>query len=432
MSPIKAIVALCVALLAAAPAARAEIDGAIDAQVARLISAGQFDLAAELVQSANPSPADLIFLQARLAKARGDLATALPLLRQALALEPAHLNARRELAHALFLAGQNRGAQRQFTQLLQLDQHPQMRAGYRGFLDRIAAAQPFGWQIQARVLPNSNINGGTDNTRFDTRTGSFVIDPTERRRSGLGIELGLAGHAQSVMGPGQRLRLDWSLSRVDYPGRRDDATQGRLGLGLSRAGARHSLSFGAYLRATARADGDDLRAAGLGARVGIRLGARDSLGLWATREWRRYARSGYRDGTNTRGGVELTRQLDGATQLGGALEVEFDRPAAPHLQFDGLRGELSLSRDWGDGWLSGWHSGLTLSAWRRDYRADFPLAGGPRRDRGHGLRVKLRNDRFDLGGMVPEISCGWSRTRSNIAFYDTRSSDCAISVAHRF
>ena len=110
-----------------------------DMQSTQLLQAGRVAAAEAIFDRDTRSRADQLFFDARVHKLRGDLDAAIALFREILRIDPNHLNALRELAHTLMLNHEDVAARHHFETLLDVDSNPEMRAGYQGFLDRIAA-----------------------------------------------------------------------------------------------------------------------------------------------------------------------------------------------------------------------------------------------------------------------------------------------------
>ena len=183
-------------------------ESARDNDISRLLTFGQVDAARAILEAGDPSSADRLFFDARLLKSQAKLTAAIALFRQVLQIEPNRMNARRELAHTLLLNRDFGPAEFHFNQLLQIDENPKMRDGYRRFLAMIRRHKPFGVSGYFSMLPSTNVNRGTAETVFQTSIGEFAIDESSQAMSGLGLVVGFSGYGRHALSGDTRVAFN--------------------------------------------------------------------------------------------------------------------------------------------------------------------------------------------------------------------------------
>jgi len=169
----------------------------------RATAAQLFKLAAQLEQRGNPKRAIAIlavletdpnpdvrnearYRQALLMEADGRDQDAAVLLRQVLDDKPDAAAARLKLAAMLQKMGDEGAALRELRALRTIDLPPTVAR----FVDRLSASlqasKPLGFQVEAALAPDTNINRATRSDTLGTVLGDFTLDNESRARSGLG------------------------------------------------------------------------------------------------------------------------------------------------------------------------------------------------------------------------------------------------------
>ncbi len=399
-----------------------------DNEISALISSGRIAQARAEFERSNPTQAQRLFFEGRVAKARGALKPAIGNFRQALRLDPGYLNARRELAHTLMLDGQFSAAEYHFRELLRIDKSTAMRAGYQRFLGTIAARRPMGVSAEFALLPSSNINNGTTNTVFDTTTGRFTIDPGSRVVSGLGARLGVSGYFRKQYSPQSRITLNWGLSGTKYKNPTYNSATGTLALAYEHANERSRWSITPHLRHSWRGDDGDNTAVGLVFSLDRRLSVKNTLSISLGRERRFYPVQSYRDGPVTTATFSLSHQLSPALSVWAGVGGETGRPVADHLKYGAVRVFAGVAR----AWEGGLNTRFSLELGRRDFVGDYPLTTSPRKDSYYSLSATVFNSRVSYRGFTPRLSCSYSKNSSNVAFYDFDSTDCQLGLTRQF
>lgn len=399
-----------------------------DLATSRLISKGDFAGARAVLEQSDPTKADLLFYNARVLKAKGRLSEAIETLRSVLLLQPNHLNARRELAHTLLLAGQLDVAESQFRDLIDRDPDESMRGGYRSFLGAIDRAQPYGLRLSAEFLPSTNINRGTANTVFDTETGQFIIDPESRKKSGIGARIGLSGFARKSLSQNSRIIATARIEGTKYREKDYDGITGTASVSYERLVNGTLLSAAPYLRHTWRQDDSDNTSVGLAVGAQRRLSQTLSASGSVVHERRHYPNRDFLDGPFTAGTASLSYLLAPNLVMRGSAILDRHRPEAAHLRYYGVRGRLGLEKSW----IGGLRTEISGFAGRRFFDADFPLTDDPRGDTLYGIEGSVFHGAINYAGFAPRLNCSYEKQTSTIAFYDYDALGCRIGLTTSF
>lgn len=399
-----------------------------DLELIQLIAKGQVDEARRLYETLSPNELDWLFFKARVAKANRRFEEAIVGFRLVLRRDPTYMAAQRELAHSLLLIEDYRAATRHFQDLLKNDPDLDQRRGYVHFLNEIDREQPFLLSGTIAIVSSSNINRGSAHDTFHPGvpdTPSFDI--TSRAESDTGLEFSLNGrHLWSTQGNDQ-WRLDWGFSTRQFRGSQHDSYDLSTRISFNRINERTRWSIGPTARHVWAPKEDDHIVFGLSGSWEQRVSTRRSLFFAGSAENRNF------ESSKTKDGPFYWAQAGVATQsLGGVLAVgaraSFHRPKIRHQQYDGQAVFAQLSRTWPGG-LKG---AIGFELGRREYKADFPLAGAARDDSYYQLSVTAQHDAIRIGRYTPTVHCLLRSTSSNIAFYDHDISECTYSIAMRF
>ncbi len=399
-----------------------------DLATSRLISKGEFAQARAVLEQSNPTRADLLFYNARVLKAKGRVDEAIEAFRAVLRLAPDHLNARRELAHTLLLAGQIDVAETQFRDLVDLDPSETMRGGYRRFLAAIDRVQPYGVRVTAELLPSTNINRGTANTVFDTQTGQFIIDESSRKKSGIGARVGFSGFFRKSLSKDSRVVATARLDGTKYRESIYDGVTGTASVSYEHLVDGTLLSAAPFLRHTWRRDDSDNTAVGMAVGAQRRLSNSVSASGVLVHERRRYPDRAFLDGPFTAATASLGYLITPSLVLRGGLTLDRYRPDAAHLRYHGLRGSLAVEKSW----TGGLRTDLGGFAGRRYFDADFPLTDDPRGDTLYGIEASAFHTAIEYAGFAPRVSCSYEKQTSTVAFYEYDALGCRMGLTRNF
>ena len=390
---------------------------------------GQIDKAREVADVEGGNPVQLIFLEGIIAKRMGDLASAVALFERTLEADPTYINARRELAHAYFLAGQLEAAEYQFEQLFTIDPNSEMRAGYSRFLAQITNAQPSGASIAFSIVPSTNTNRGSGLQTLDTTLGTLTISPESRANDGFGLRVTGNAYRRWLLSPQSRFTTSATLGVTAYDGSASNSADIDFSAIYERVSGKTRWSVGpSFVAVDSEEDGNDLRAPGIVFRLNRRLDARHLADTSARLQYRDYLSDTDRDGVYGSVNFGLRRQIDAATSTRLGTSIEFGRPERSDLRYDGASLTAEVTR--------AWSGGLQLSASPfvgiRRFHDDFPLTNIQREDQYLGLGISARSSAIRFNGFSPGVGCGYTLQHSNIAFYDYDVIECSLSLGRSF
>jgi len=407
---------------------QAALNARLEQDLIQLIQRHDYSGARQVLASQPHSRIDQLLMEGRIAKVRERFPEAIALFRKILIIDPNVVQAKRELAHTLLLNKNYGAAQTHTTELLRVDPDPSLRDTYQSFLSTIRHNRPFGLSGTFSILPSSNVNRGTTNTRFDTLLGTFSIDEISRETSGTGLYLGLSGFTQYVASDTRRHTLNLSLSSTRYEKQIYNSASARLSFGTEIATDFGGWYFSPYLRRTWAEVDSDMSTVGLALGALYQLNDTSRARVQISHEYRDYLYSDVQDGQNTLARFSLTHAFSPSLSLSGGMGVEHAKARAAHLQYDALSFFAGVTKDW----AGGLQTALQLDIGSRDFVGDFPLTTASRHDTYQQISVNIRKDTIDFNGFTPELSCSYLINRSNVSFYDYDATDCQITIVKRF
>ena len=367
------------------------------------------------------------FRLAHLHARRGEWSAGAQLLRRILDEEPGSARVRLELAGILMRIGDEPAARRE----LRAAQAGRPPAPLARLIDLYAAAlrdnRPYGAEFRLALAPDSNIGGATGKDRLETLLGDFSIDRASRARSGVGLMLdGSAFVRQSITG---RLSLIGQAS--GRSARYQDEAFNRLSVAV-RAGAqvafesdRASLTFSHQRHR--QGERTLLSETGIEADW-LRPLSRRAYGRLSGSMTRLDSRlNDLEDGRLWQLGTEVNYALAPMTSigvtLGGARRLARDAAFANRSAELGLNGRHDIAGIELEGFVG-------FGVLRADER--LSLLPEARRDRSMTLGAGLWLRRLSWRGLSPSLRLTFARTRSNIAFHDTRRRSLEIGIQRSF
>lgn len=369
-----------------------------------------------------------LFLAARLLKATGQVKGAAATYRRLLASNPDLDLVRAELAHSLYLLGEDEAARHHFSLLLAAAPEESAADTFRNFIDSIDARQPFQTQFVVSLAPGTNVNSGTDASSVSLGGLPFRIDAASRRKSGVGLRLG-ADAAYTWRFGAVEPYLGAGFLSIDYPHDEfDDLTvSGRGGLryrlkdGFVGAEGVVSRRFFATSPYSLTA-GPRVYAAH---RIGPRLRAYGS----ASAKQRQFDQSPDAEGWTYELDGRLTVALAPGLQVTPLVSVvREEAPDRPFIAYDELELGASVYYEAPFGITV---RGLASHAWR-DYGGAFPGRTTARHDRRLTLSLSLLKRDWDIAGWTPQIGYARTENESDVVFYDYARDDFQVTLTRRF
>lgn len=365
------------------------------------------------------------FEKARMLRAQGQYAPAIDLLRATLRARPDDIKLREELGYVLLLDGQMAAAQYQFTLLSERVANRELKALYRAVLRRITAERPVGVALVFEFTPTSNLNQGTDaKTVSNSLLGVGTVAPESRRISGWSSKIGLRGYVRTNLGAQGQLRFDWRATREFFLDVYDPGTETEVAVQYTRTDARYSWGTRAF---AFRHSGDRVQYDHTGAAV---FGSYSFTDRYKIDARLRLSLLDFPAG-DTRGGPQILFASGvqfsprPATALRFGTQITRSNAGRPGLRNTGLALVAQINHAFANGYEVG---GAAIVGHRR-YEESLGFA---RRDSYGDLSITVFNSRFSLGGVVPKLTCGIGRTRSNVVIVNTRRQSCGVSLSRRF
>ena len=400
-----------------------------DSHLSKLINTGQLESARNLLQTQNPTEAQRLFFEGRVFKAQGKLAEAVNSFEGVLKVDPDYINAKRELAHTLLLQQDYYAAESHFSALLGIETNQQMMDQYRRFLSIINQNKPIGVSGFASIAPSTNVNRGSRKAVFDTNLGRFVIDDDSRKKSGVGIQAGISGYYRHLIDPTKRFVLNWGVSGTRYKVSDYNSTIGNIGVSFEHAfSPTRRWSITPYYRKTWTEGSGDNYAVGVRLRGSRELGKKNRLSSTISHEYRKYPDNENNNGTLSAVSANLSRQLMPDVMINAGLKLEAHRPKSEHSQYKAYKPFAGITKSW----QNGLQTGFNIEFGHKKFAQDFPLMNFPRDDKYYRLGISLHHAKFELFGLKPQLSCYFTRNRSNISLYEHDATDCQTLAAKSF
>ncbi|MEL6921643.1 MAG: surface lipoprotein assembly modifier, partial [Pseudomonadota bacterium] len=403
---------------------QAASDTALEDRLTTFVNQGNYTSARSTLNAANPSKADTLLLEGRIAKSRNDIDAALALLERALRLHPNDLRIRREYAHTLYLAERFGRASYHLNRLLATEPDANLRAGYRRLQREINTRRPFQWQAFFSIEPSTNVNRGTSNATFSTALGELEIDEGTQAQSGVGVSVGLNAGVWLAQSERRSTRLQFSYATTRYSSNsRFDSTLRRVALVHQIATGQTRWTLSPFESRQFRNDENNYQAFGFAIGAERVLPRNQRLGFFVSTEDRDFSELPGKSGAVTTGTFAFSQDTRPDLTLRAGLSFEVSRAQTQHLAYDGLNFFVGASKTWAQG---------TLYAGQREFRGPFPLTTDTRGDNFVGLNLSLQVNRWFLAGLSPVFNCRLEHNRSNIALFDYEASGCGVRLTRNF
>lgn len=375
------------------------------------------------------------FLLGYMASQSNDLKTAETEFRAVLRERPDMTRARLELARVMMLRGKDAAADHHFRLAEQDgDLPPEIEKTIRVARGIIRSRRNWSFNVDVGLVPDSNINNATDarTINFDFGTGPQLVTLNDdaRRKSGVGQSVRANGSVRLRLKDGLAVVVDGNTQFVNQRGSDADDISALIAAGPELTmdnGARigvQAVGFSHWFGGTVAQQG-----------AGVRLSYQLSL----TRGQRVGALVDVRKVDSS-----FSDAYDGMTYAGYATyERVLQRSLVASLTLFGRRDDLEAkaysSKEFGaslalGGELPlGLNAGLSMGLSRAAY--DAPLLAfspDPRRDWRMNARAYLGLRSVRVLGFSPSITYNFSRTASNISFYDSERHRVEFALARYF
>lgn len=411
----------------AAPAAAAAASPYEDLIAA--INAEKFDearaIAVATAKTDAARAANLAYVEALVLKRQGRYPEAVAAFRALLAQNPKFDRVRSELAHTLYLMGDDEAASYQFGILAAATPLAQQRDLYNGYISAIDSRRPFTWSGYVSLAPNSNLNGGTDDGTVMVGGVPFT---TKKRESGVGVAYGYSGAYRFDLGETRTFTVGAGVNGSTYKNHDYDATtfQGFAEYARQIAGWRMGVGLGGEWRLA----GWESARWGLGPQVSLsrdfgRIGSLTASGSWRF----------YRYDTDTQfDGSELTLRLRHAYAVSAATTLAFSgtftrrMTEMPLHDYNAFRPGIEIAHEFPNGLIADASVGYEM----RRHDAPYFLLTVPREDNILTASMGLTFQKFAWHGFAPRLEYSFERYESNSERGTTTSHGVGVTLTKRY
>ncbi len=395
-----------------------------------LIEAQQFAEARAFIRAYRPNDDTyryrVEYVEGLILKKQGNYPAAVAVFRSILAQRPEFSFVRIDLADTLYLSGDDDAARHNADLLIAAGVDDQIGGAMRALVGAIDDRRPVRFSGFASIVPSTNINGGTDNQNILIGGLPFVIDPSSRRQSGIGVLLG--GEVLFRQTFSKNLAFVGSLGAIGryYP------AVGRIDLFLDGSAGIEKKTRSGIVTASlvARQDYTNFNAAFR--ELGVQV---EGSGFVPTGRLYGRARVTYRDffGDVLRNGVRLDvngfydRFIGPQRFVRSIVGATTERPQSPFLWFDEIQAGAGYNTELPHGFTI---YGQATYAYRRYF---FPQPFfGRREDHRIDAQVTVTKRNLNLFGLAPQVTYAFSRNFSNSAFDDTTAHSVDIKFVRAF
>jgi hypothetical protein len=296
----------------------------------------------------------------------------------------------------------------------------------------VVEESPWSFGLNFSILPSTNVNKTSSNEIFETPLGPLLIVGGGTEESGVGLRYGARANYESPLSSGATLTYGLELNRSQYPADRLNYTDGTVRLTWSKYSLNGRTTITPYATRYVYdvSDVDSSDSTRYGLRVGYEhfLTSDSSIAGSITAERRDYDEKDYLDGSFVSTSLSYQNQISETYHLRLQTSVSASAPQQDHLRYIGvsMSGELTRPvQDWGT-------VGVSLGLGARQHESDFPLLGEPREDRSASIGMSFRSQQIRVFGSSPKLSCQVQQNWSNVAIYEYRSTDCAVTFERNF
>ena len=396
-----------------------------------LIAAAEYDAAEKVLIAARDHPdlkVQVPFLLGMIAVARKRPRIAIANFRQALVHEPASIRLRLELARAFYMDGDYENAFRQFQRARSGNPPKPVIQAIDRYLASIRMDKSWSYNVRFSLAPDSNLNSATSATSTEILGLPFELDPSARRKSGVGAAVEIGTELSPRVGPSTRLRLGTQVQRREYEGRRFDDTIVALHAGPRLVLGRWDLSLvGTAFR---RWYGGERYVDGAGARAEVAYypSGRSQLLAALSAQRLNYARRPNESGRVFTANFAAVRALTPAS--GAVARVGVAQTTARDPQYSSWSTNFGLGyfRDFG----GGFSAFIEPSVGQVRYDGVDLLIGERRSDRIGQMTLSILNRRIVASRFTPRLSFTHTRRFSNGDLYRFKKNRLEVGLTSEF
>lgn len=435
------LVGFCLTLVAGAapaPAQPAEGLAALGSRLDQLIAEGKIDEARALLRASLGNDVEsglhIAHFEGLILMRQERYEEAIDVFRQILNVEPNFLPSRVELARALYLTGQTGAASFHFNAISMGADDIGMKRFAQGYLERIAAEKPYGFNGYFGFVPSTNVNRGTQQKTVTTEFGTGAINPDSRQQSGIGAAAGVSGFRNVALGGGgSGLSFAGSLDVKKYfSGTTYDEANFSASASFTRKWKRHAFRIGPTADFTLYGWAPALVRYGLSGGASFQVGPRTGATVSVAVLRQDYLTQDFRDGWLVAASTNVSHMLSPSLAMGIGVGITAERATnAVDLSHNDIWVRLQADKEWKGGMLT------TVFAKYENHRYldAFSVFFGfrdPRIDDRVSVGFRLAHRRLSWMGFAPQLTYEFTRQFSNIAFYDYMSHDVGLTVTRNF
>ena len=397
----------------------------------QLIKRGRYKLAARLLKIApftgKHGPNRILFVEGMIAKAGRDLKTARDKFRTALASDPGLGMVRAELAHTLYVLGEDTAAKHHLNLLTGAAPTPALAKTFEGFINAIDKRRPWRFNAYAAMAPSTNFTNGTTQETVLVGGIPFQIAGNARKKSGIGVRAGANGGYTFRPGKDLSVTIGAGVNLVQYAGRRYDDISVSQSFIVERRTRKGSIGIGAS--ASQRWAGLSERITTVGPQVIFKKSLSPRTGLFtkARYVWNTYKDASYRNGYTAAFDAQLSYALAAHTVLYALSGFERTKTKQRHLDYRAAYFGLAAYHEF--------PLGITVyaqaKARRKIYDGDFPLTTSEQRDTLFTFRSTFTKRDFEIFGLAPQLEYTFTHNRSSSPFsrYTTHGTSLTMTKA---